>query len=138
MKHGNEGTRGNMPLPAGYPCRQRSTFSFVEDGGMAKSKDTKKMCPFAGRKIPADKGAFQIAVGRTNRRTQAESQWIVALGYSQHLQYLDAIKSSAKDLSLAIFEITIGHHAFSGGGAHTKLAEAIISHVILQAVDNRA
>ena len=71
-------------------------------------------------------------------RTQAESQWIVALGYSQHLQYLDAIKSSAKDLSLAIFEIEIGHRAFSGGGAHTKLAEAIVFHVILQVVDNRA
>ena len=71
-------------------------------------------------------------------RTQAESQWIVALGYSQHLQYLDAIKSSAKDLSLAIFEIAIDHHTSSGGGAHTKLAEAIVFHVILQVVDNRA
>jgi phage pi2 protein 07 len=28
---------------------------------------------------------------------------------SQHLQYLDAIKSSAKDLSLPIFETLIGH-----------------------------
>ena len=78
------------------------------------------------------------AKGKQIGRTQAESQWIVALGYSQHLQYLDAIKSSAKDLSLAIFEIEIGHRAFSGGGAHTKLAEAIAFHVILQVVDNRA
>ena len=30
-----------------------------------------------------------------------------AKAYSQHLQYLDAIKSSAKDLSLPIFEIAI-------------------------------
>jgi hypothetical protein len=37
--------------------------------------------------------------------TQAESQWIVRQAYSQHLQYLEAIKSSAKDLSLPIFEI---------------------------------
>ena len=41
--------------------------------------------------------------------TQAESQWIVGQAYSQHLQYLEAIKSSAKDLSLPIFEITIDH-----------------------------
>ena len=39
--------------------------------------------------------------------TQAESQWIVEQVYSQHLQYLEAIKSSAKDLSLPIFEIAI-------------------------------
>ena len=39
--------------------------------------------------------------------TQAESQWIVEQAYSQHLQYLEAIKSSAKDLSLPIFEIAI-------------------------------
>ena len=39
--------------------------------------------------------------------TQAESQWIVEQVYSQHLQYLEAIKSSAKDLSHQIFEITI-------------------------------
>ena len=87
--------------------------------------------------VPQPKG-LEFTLGRTNRRTQAESQWIVALGYSQHLQYLDAIKSSAKDLSLAIFEIAIDHQTFSGGGAHTKLAEAITLHVILQVVDNRA
>ena len=39
--------------------------------------------------------------------TQAESQWIVEQVYSQHLQYLEANKSSAKDLSLPIFEIAI-------------------------------
>ena len=39
--------------------------------------------------------------------TQAESQWIVGQAYSQHLQYLEAIKSSAKDLSLPIFEIAM-------------------------------
>ena len=33
---------------------------------------------------------------------------------SQHLQYLDAIKSSAKDLSLPIFETLIDAQAFDG------------------------
>ena len=97
----------------------------------------KGKCPFACGKLPQSKGHI-YSLRRTNRRTQAESQWIVALGYSQHLQYLDAIKSSAKDLSLAIFEIAIDHRTYSGGGAHTKLAEAIVFHVILQVVDNRA
>ena len=45
--------------------------------------------------------------GRQIESTQAESQWIVEQVYSQHLQYLEAIKSSAKDLSLPIFKITI-------------------------------
>ena len=35
-------------------------------------------------------------------------------GYSQHLQYLDSRKSSAKDLSLPKFEITINHKTFNG------------------------
>ena len=43
--------------------------------------------------------------------TQAESQWIVGQAYSQHLQYLEAIKSSAKDLSLPIFEIAMDQKA---------------------------
>ena len=43
--------------------------------------------------------------------TQAESQWIVEQVYSQHLQYLEAIKSSAKDLSLPIFEIAMDQKA---------------------------
>jgi hypothetical protein len=59
--------------------------------------------------------------------------------YSQHLQYLDAIKSSAKDLSLAIFEITIDHRAFRGGGDSYEVGPKPISfHVIMQAVDNPA
>ena len=32
-------------------------------------------------------------------------------GYSQHLQYPDLIKSSAKDLSPSKFEITINHRS---------------------------
>ena len=98
----------------------------------------KKKAPFTSREFPQSERGLTYWWVEQIGRTQAESQWIVAQGYSQHLQYLDAIKSSAKDLSLAIFEITIGHHAFSGGGAHTKLAEAMNFHVILQVVDNRA
>jgi hypothetical protein len=51
---------------------------------------------------------FNLALKiKTKPSTQAESQWIVEQVYSQHLQYLEAIKSSAKDLSLPIFEIAI-------------------------------
>ena len=39
--------------------------------------------------------------------TQDKSQWIVAQRLLSHLQYLDATKSSTKDLSLAQFEIMI-------------------------------
>ena len=35
-------------------------------------------------------------------------------GYSQHLQYLDSVKSSAKDLSLPKLEIKIKHKTFHG------------------------
>ena len=47
--------------------------------------------------------------------TQAESQWIVEQVYSQHLQYLEAIKSSAKDLSLPIFEIAMDRSSYEVG-----------------------
>ena len=46
-------------------------------------------------------------------KTQDEPQWIVAQGYSQHLQYLDSNKSSTKDLSLPLFEKVLSHEAFS-------------------------
>ena len=46
-------------------------------------------------------------------KTQDEPQWIVAQGYSQHLQYLDSNKSSTKDLSLPLFERVLSHRAFS-------------------------
>ena len=36
------------------------------------------------------------------------------MGYSQHLQYLDSVKQSAKDLSLPKFEIEISHKTFDG------------------------
>ena len=44
--------------------------------------------------------------------TQDELQWIVEELYFQHLQYLDAAKSSAKDLSLPSSEIKICHYLF--------------------------
>ena len=61
---------------------------------------------------PASGGAVETISTRLHwpvqiENTQAESQWIVVQDYSQHLQYLEAIKSSAKDLSLPIFEIAI-------------------------------
>ena len=49
----------------------------------------------------------RLSEGLQIESTQAESQWIVEQAYSQHLQYLEAIKSSAKDLSLPIFEIAM-------------------------------
>ena len=53
----------------------------------------------------------RLSEGLQIESTQAESQWIVEQAYSQHLQYLEAIKSSAKDLSLPIFEIAIDDNA---------------------------
>ena len=50
--------------------------------------------------------------GKQISKTQDEPQWIVAQGYSQHLQYLDSNKSSTKDLSLPLFEIMLSHNAF--------------------------
>ena len=35
-------------------------------------------------------------------------------GYSQHLQYLDSVTSSNKDLSLPLHEIVVHPIAFSG------------------------
>ena len=40
-------------------------------------------------------------------KTQDEPQWIVTQGLLSHLQYLDSVKSSAKDLSLPKLEIEI-------------------------------
>ncbi len=50
--------------------------------------------------------------GKQIRETQDEPQWIVAQGYSQHLQYLDSNKSSTKDLSLPLFENVLSYNAF--------------------------
>ena len=48
------------------------------------------------------------------RKTQDEPQWIVAQRLLSHLQYLDSVKSSAKDLSLPKLEIKIKHKTFHG------------------------
>ena len=76
---------------------------------------------------------------KTNRRTQAKSQWVVAQGYSTHLQYLDTIKSSAKDLSHSKFEITLDRQR---SNTHNDSCEArpkaISFHVISSAAENTA
>ena len=75
-----------------------------------------------------------IRQGRTNRGTQAESQWIVAQTLLSALTIPGPIKSSAKDLSRAIFEIAIDHLAYSGGGGSYEVGPKPISfHVIMQA-----
>ena len=61
----------------------------------------------AGRATSQDNFVPRLSQGLQIESTQAESQWIVEQAYSQHLQYLEAIKSSAKDLSLPIFEIAM-------------------------------
>ena len=48
------------------------------------------------------------------KTTQDEPQWIVAQRLLSHLQYLDSVKSSAKDLSLPKLEITINHNTTKG------------------------
>ena len=86
-------------------------------------------------------GSTQVG-GRAEHRkgeqignTQAESQWIVAQGLLSALTIPGAIKSSAKDLSHAIFEITIDHRAYSGGGGSYEVGPKPISfHVIMHAV----
>ena len=40
--------------------------------------------------------------------TQAKSQWIVGQSPLSHLQYLDAFKSSTRDLSLQIISLLFG------------------------------
>ena len=68
-------------------------------------------------------------------QTQDESQWIVAQRLLSALTIPGPIKSSAKDLSRAIFEIAIDHLAYSGGGGSYEVGPKPISfHVIMQAV----
>ena len=60
-------------------------------------------------------------------------------GYSQHLQYLDSIKSSTKDLSLPLHEIVIHPIAFSGDRGWYALEPKLICwHVAMRTVDNTA
>ena len=44
---------------------------------------------------------------KTHQKTQVKSQWIVRQAHSHHLQYLDAAKSSTKDVSPPKFENTL-------------------------------
>ena len=60
-------------------------------------------------------------------------------GYSQHLQYLDSSKSSAKDLSLPTKEIVIRHTAFnSGNGLNARGPRPNGCPVSKKVVDNTA
>ena len=60
-------------------------------------------------------------------------------GYSQHLQYLDSVKSSAKDLSLPKLEITIAHKTFIGNsGSSATGPRPDACHVTMGAVDDTA
>ena len=60
-------------------------------------------------------------------------------GYSQHLQYLDSRKSSAKDLSLPKFEIEISHNTFNGkSGSYATRSRPNACHVTVDAVYNTA
>ena len=73
------------------------------------------------------------------RRTQDEPQWIVAHRLLSHLQYLDSVKSSAKDLSLPKSEIAISHYTFNGKrGSYATGPRPNGCHVTIEAVDNTA
>ena len=62
-----------------------------------------------------------------------------ALQIEEHSTYKTRMQLSPKDLSLAIFEITIDHRAYRGGGSSYEVGPKPISfHVIMQAVDNPA
>ena len=59
--------------------------------------------------------------------------------YSQQLQYLDSIRSSAKDLSLPKFEIKTSHNTFNGkSGSYATRPRPNACHVTMEAVDNTA
>ena len=82
-------------------------------------KDHNALSNVGNRHSPIDRWCLMpgkllrtIIGGKQISKTQDEPQWIVAQGYSQHLQYLDSNKSSTKDLSLPLFEIMLSHNAF--------------------------
>ena len=61
------------------------------------------------------------------------------LHIEEHSTYNTWMQLSPKDLSLAIFEITIDHRAYRGSGSSYEVGPKPISfHVIMQAVDNPA
>ena len=73
------------------------------------------------------------------RKTQDEPQWIVAQRLLSHLQYLDSVKSSAKDLSLPKFEIMISCKTFDGrSSSYATGPRPNGCHVTMEAVDNTA
>ena len=72
-------------------------------------------------------------------KTQDEPQWIVTQGLLSHLQYLDSVKSSAKDLSLPRFEIKISCKTFNGKSSSCATGPRPNGcHVTMEAVDNTA
>ena len=73
------------------------------------------------------------------RRTQDEPQRIVAHRLLSHLQYLDSVKSSAKDLSLPRFEIMSSCKTFDGkSSSYATGSRPNACHVTMEAVDNTA
>ena len=77
--------------------------------------------------------------GEQIRKTQDESQWIVAQRLLSHLQYLDSVKSSAKDLSLPKFEIETSHKTFGGkSGSCAAGPRPNACHVTMEVVYNTA
>ena len=73
------------------------------------------------------------------RKTQDEPQWIVTQRLLSHLQYLDSVKSSAKDLSLPRFEIMISCKTFDGrSSSYATGPRPNDCHVTMEAVDNTA
>ena len=76
---------------------------------------------------------------KTNPETGAEFQWIVAQRLLSHLHDLVAIKSSANDLSLPIFEITIDpQEPFTAVESSYVIRKTYLYPCILEAVRNIA
>ena len=73
------------------------------------------------------------------RKTQDEPQWIVTQRLLSHLQYLDSVKSSAKDLSLPWFAIELVRDTFNGSsGSCATGPRPNACHVTMEVVDNTA
>ena len=71
------------------------------------------------------------------RRTQDEPQRIVAHRLLSHLQYLDSVKSSAKDLSLPRFEIMSSCKTFDGkSSSYATGSRPNACHATMEAMDN--
>ena len=82
---------------------------------------------------------LNIKCDRTNQQDSGQiSVDRSTTAYSQHLQYLDSTKSSAKDLSFPKSEITISLRAFSSSETWMQLGKPIPCHVAMEMVDNAA